>query len=217
MTPDVAQLLDELGLSTGPFGVQLVDTGSTRDYIHHSRVPVALVGYTLAVPEFARGKFPKYSFIDLIQQAPSLDTLEKGALAVLCNAPASCARHDPAAFGNKVWEVIERYDLHPFFMRVEHAYGSGGEHFYMRPRGIDWRTDDTIEPELQQWRAAYRAASPLRKLMTATVLQLYRQGKDQYWMVRVKKDWHASEGIQVLKAEGALEDWGALYALYPGW
>lgn len=217
MNPDSARLLDELGLSVGPHGVQLLDPNAAQGHIHHSRAPVALVGYALTVPAIARDRFPKFTFIGLIQCAHSLDTLEKEALLALCGAPEACARYNPQAFGHKVWEVIERYDLHPFFERVERPYGTGGDHFYMRPRGIDRTTSDPIPAEIEKWRSTYRASTELRQLMVATVLQLYRQGEDKTWMVRVKKNWHASEGIEILRAERALADWASLYALYSGW
>jgi hypothetical protein len=217
MTPDTTRLLDELGLAVGPLGTQLIDASAADGYIHHSRAPVALVGYALTVPAIARDRFPKFTFVALVQKAHQLDLPEKAALAALCGAHETRRWHDPAAFGQQVWQVVDKYDLHPFFTRIEVPYGSGGEHYYLRPRGIDERTSDPIDAEIQEWRSAYRTASPLRQLMAATVLQLYKQGEDKHWMVRVKKDWHASEGIGILRAEGALEDWGRLYALYSGW
>lgn len=57
----------------------------------------------------------------------------------------------------------------------------------------------------------------MRQLLVATVLQLYRQGPDKFWMVRVPKSCHAADGIAILRDHGALHDWARLYALYPGW
>ena len=89
----------------------------------------------------------------------------------------------------------------------------------MRPRGFDWTQTDPPELPggLQKWRSDYRKLPPDRQLLVATILQLYLQGPDRHWMVRVPKHWHAAEGIEVLRAQGALADWGRLYALYPGW
>ncbi len=56
-----------------------------------------------------------------------------------------------------------------------------------------------------------------RQLLVATILQLYFQSEDTYWMVRVQKKWHAAEGVDILQANGALQDWARLYVLYPGW
>lgn len=217
MNTDSARLLDELGLAIGPHGAQLVDVTAVDGYIHHSRAPVAVVGYALTVPTIARGRFPKLTFIALMQKACSLDSLEKGALAALCGAREPRQWHDPAAFGKLVWQVVERYDLGAFFERLDRPFGTEGEHYAMRPRGVDQNTGESIPAELKKWQATYRAATPLRQLMTATVLQLYKQGEDKDWMVRVKKDWHAAEAIEILRAEAALEDWGRLYALYSGW
>lgn len=217
MNSDSARLLDELGLSVGPHGVQLLDPNAAQGYIHHSRESVALVGYALTVPAIARDRFPKFTFIGLIQKAPCMDTAECGALAALCGVKEARPWHDPVAFGEQVLAMIDRYDLHAFFERTDRAFGTGGAHYTVRPRGIDWNTSEPIPEEIKQWRSAYRAATPLRQLMAATVLQLYKQGEDKHWMVRVKKDWHASEAIEILRAEGALADWGRLYALYSGW
>ena len=70
---------------------------------------------------------------------------------------------------------------------------------------------------MQQWRRNYKTLTSVRQLMVATVLQIYRQGPDPYWMVRVPKNWHAAEGVEILHANVALADWARLYALYPGW
>lgn len=221
-TREVARLLDSLGLAIGAHQVEIIDFKQAEScYVHHSLVPVALVGYAAVSPVFARGRFPKYSFIDLIQKRPSMDALEALALAAVCGAdvapPIGWSNSRP--FGEHLWSVIDRYDLGAFFERIDRPYGGGGDHYLMRPRGFDW--NDPSQPEIpgamQQWRRNYKALTPVRQLMVATVLQLYRQGPDPYWMVRVPKNWHAAEGVEILHANWALADWARLYALYPGW
>lgn len=221
-TREIAEVLDSLGLAIGAHQVEIVDFKQAEScYVHHSLVPVALVGYAIVSPVFARGRFPKHSFIDLIQKRPSMDTLEALALATECGADVAppIGLANPRPFGEHLWAVIDRYDLSAFFERVDRPYGSGGEHFLMRPRGFDWNTPS--QPEIpgavQKWRRDYKALPLVRQLMVATVLQLYRQGPDQYWMVRVPKTWHAAEGIAILHANGVLADWARLYALYSGW
>ncbi|WP_041647773.1 hypothetical protein [Aromatoleum aromaticum] len=220
-TPPVAQLLDSLGLALGTYQVELVDIHQAETaYIHHSLVPVAVVGYAQVSPTFATGRFPKFTFIDLIHKRPSMDEIEARALAAVCGLdlePGSWSNPEP--FGTHLWSMIERFDLGAFFQRVDRPYGSRGEHYYMRPRGFDWSNADNpeISGALDQWRSDYRKLPMYRQLLVATILQLYFQSDDRYWMVRVPKKWHAAEGIEILKTNGALQDWARLYALYPGW
>ncbi len=219
--PDVAALLDSLGLAIGTHQVEIIDFHQAESaYVHHSRIPVAAVGYALVSPTFAKGRFPKLTFIDLIHKRPSMDEIEARAVAAVCGVevePGSWSNPEP--FGIHLWSMIEHYDLGAFFQRVDRPYGSRGEHYYMRPRGFDWGNPDNpeIPGALEQWRADYRKLPPYRQLLVATILQLYFQGEDTYWMVRVPKKWHAAEGVDILQANGALQDWARLYVLYPGW
>ncbi len=218
---EVAQLLDELGLAIGAHQVEIIDFNQAESgYIHPAQVPVALVGYALVSPTFARGRFPKLSFIDLIRKRPSMDGQDACALAAVCGVEVRLPFwSNSQLFGQHLWEVIGRYELEPFFERVDKRYGTAGEHYLMRPRGYEWASPDPpeIPGALAKWRVEYKQASPVRQLMTATVLQLYLQGDDPHWMVRVPKKWHAAEGIEILHCQGALADWARLYALYPGW
>lgn len=217
----VGALLDDLGLAIGDAQVELVDfTQAEEGYVHHTRVPVAVVGYMLASPSLATRLFPKFSFINLIQKRPSMDEDEACAVAAICGVEVTPPFWgNPIPFGRCLWDVIERYDLGPFFERVPDGlrYGSEGDHFLMRPKGFDWRTEAEIPGALKQWRDDYRRSPLVRQLMVATVLQLYKSGEDRFWMVRVPKKWHAEAGLEVLRANGALKDWARLYALYPGW
>lgn len=220
-TPPVAALLDSLGLALGAQQVELVDIHQAETaYIHHSRVPVAVVGYAQISPAFAKGRFPKFSFIDLIRKRPSLDEIEARALASVCGVkvdPGSWSNPEP--FGECLWDMIDQYDLGAFFQRVDRPYGKRGEHYRMHPRGFDWSNPDNpeISGVLEKWRSEYRKLPPYRQLLVATILQLYFQSEDTYWMVRVPKKWHAAEGVEILKTNDALQDWARLYALYPGW
>lgn len=219
MTRDAARLLDELGLAMAPDGVELIDARRAQGYIHHSRMPVALVGYALTAPDLAHEYFPKYTFVQLLQGVSRLDSVECESLAALCGVKEerNWNQRHPKEFGRQLWHVIDRYDLHAFFQRVEKPYGDAGEHFYMRPRGFAWPAHDEIPADLKQWQKDYRAASPLRQVMAATVVYLYNDMAHKYWMVRVKKDWHPADAVEILRAECALEDWGRLYTLYSGW
>lgn len=212
-----AEMLDRLGLAIDAGTVVMADyTEAESCYIHHTQVPVAVTGYALVSPAFARGRFPKLSFIDVIQKRPSMDEYEAVALASLCGVevkPPFWGNGEP--FGAHLWDVIARYRLEPFFERRDRPYGRDGDHYFMRPRG--WSTNDELPDVLAKWRADYRKLGTPHQLMVATVLQLYRQGTDRRWMVRVPKTWHAADGIDELHAAGFLADWARLVALYPGW
>jgi hypothetical protein len=161
------------------------------------------------------------SFINLIQKRPAMDDNEVMAFAAVCGIkvePPFWSNAKP--FADHLWDVIGRYKLEPFFQRLTQAYGGGsGDHYLMRPRGMDWGSSEQSElPKgLANWRAAYRKLDTPHQLMVATILQLYLQGEDHYWMVRVPKIWHAADGVDELRRAGFLADWARLYALYPGW
>ena len=224
VTSQVASLVDELGLGfvDGEVRIAQLDKAQ-KSYIHHSRVPVALVGYALTSSVFARSRFPKLPFITLIQKRPSMDETEASALAAVCGARDISPPFwgNPAPFGKHLWNVIERHNLSHFFVRLpeDRRYGGTGDHFLLRPRGIDWSDpEQPVAPEeLCRWRRDYRQLETVRQLLVATIIQLYLQRDDPYWMVRVPKNWHAADAISFLSEAGALEDWGRLVALYPGW
>lgn len=218
---NTAERLDRLGLAIEAGRVVMTDFSEAGGaYIHHTEIPIAVAGLSMVSPVFARGRFPKFSFIDLIHKRPSMDEDEVVAFAEVCGI-----RVEPPFWGNGVpfglhlWDVIDRYALHPFFERVARPFGNNGDHYSMRPRGFAWTQDfePEIPGELAKWRAAYRKLDTPHQLMVATVLQLYRQGDDKFWMVRVPKAWHSADGIVALREAGFLADWARLYALYPGW
>jgi hypothetical protein len=214
------RLLDSFGLAIGVHKVEIIDFDlAGHCHIHHTQLPIALVGYALVSPAFARGRFPEFSFIDLIRKRPSMDETEVIALAEVCRiAVQPPFWSNPGPFSDHLWDVIDRYALWPFFVRVDRHFGAGG-HYAMRPRGFDWSLPD--QPELvgalAQWRKDYKGIPPAMQLMVATILQLYLQDEDRVWMVRVPKKWHAAEGIEILEHAGFLRDWAKLYVLYPGW
>ena len=216
---DVAELLDELGLAIGAHQVEIIDFKQAEScYIHHTRVPVAVAGYASVSPAFAQGRFPKLSFLDLIAKRPLMDEREACALAAICGAEASPPFWgNPAPFGEQLWAIIGRYNLGDFFDRLDNkdAYGQGGEHYLMRPRGSDLE-DAKADDILKKWRADYKKLPDFRQLLVATIIRLYNSNEDR-WLFRVPKKWHAAEGIGILRNQNALADWAKLYALYPGW
>ena len=136
IVPAVAELLDELGLALGAQQVEIIDFNQAEScYIHHTRAPVAVAGYACVSPAFAQGRFPKFSFLDLIAKRPSMDESEACALAAICKADATPPFWgNPGPFGKQLVAVIDRYELGDFFERLDHkqAYGNGGDHYLIR-------------------------------------------------------------------------------------
>jgi hypothetical protein len=215
-----AALLAEFGIELSARGLVVMDFAKAESAcIHHSRVPVAVVAIALASPTFARGWFPKVRLVDVVARAPSMDGAEKRALAAVCGAsvedlPEGSGR--APAFAAHLLDVIARYELDAFFTREPDRAVNGID---VRPRGIDRRTDaDAVDPKaMTEWRRAFKALPPVRQMMVATILCLYRGEADKLWLARLPSNWHAADAVAALMGAGALRDWGRLVALYPGW
>lgn len=182
-------------------------------------MPVAVTGYALVSLPFARGRFPEYSFLNLVRARPSMDDTEAEAFAAVCGVKVAPPFWDrPGPFATHLWDVIDRHELGAFFERLPGSHPSG-DHYAMRPRGFTY-TDPgwpEIPGAMAAWRKAYKALSTERQLMVATILALYNQAADKTWLVRVPKKWHAAEGVAILNGAGYLTDWARLVALYPAW
>jgi hypothetical protein len=57
----------------------------------------------------------------------------------------------------------------------------------------------------------------LQSAAAASVIWLYRAGKDNVWLRLVPCTWHAGDAIERMRSTGLLSDWARLFALYPGW
>src|SRR5215831_15522476 len=119
---ETASLLESFGieLSAGGLVVMTDFAKAESAYIHHSRVPVAVVAMAIASPTFARGRFPKLRLVDVVAKAPSMDGIEKRALAAVCGAnidglPEGSDR--ATAFAAHLADVIGHYDLDALFLR----------------------------------------------------------------------------------------------------
>jgi hypothetical protein len=217
---ETAELLAEFGIELSARGLVVTDFAKAESaYIHHSRVPVAVVAMALASPTFARGWFPKVRLVDVVARAPSMDGAEKRALAAVCGAsveglPEGSGR--ARAFAAHLLDVITRDELDAFFTREPDRAVNGID---VRPRGIDRRTDaDAVDPKaITEWRRAFKALPAVRRMMVATILCLYRGEADKLWLSRTPSTWHAADAVAALAEAGALRDWGRLVALYLGW
>lgn len=223
-TRKAEDLLFELGvdqLRNGTWGFTEMSTPE-RGYIHHSHVPVALVAYAMVNPAFAAGRFPGYTLTQLVDKMPVLDGAEYTALAKLSGAeapayPSTDARAE--VFGSTVLEVIDDYGLEGFFMRVK-PYSTHGLHYTVRPRGYDWEGDRSALPDdLKAIRKCYQDMTTLKKLMTLTILHLYKPGQDRHFLHGARNTkFHAAEAVDILRNNGsALPTWGRLISHYAGW
>lgn len=215
---DVPGLLAELGLVVKPGGVEIISGFDESAYVHHTRMPVAVAGYSLISPGYVISKFPGITLLELVRKRPSMDGCEAAALAAVCRAHVTPPFWgNPKPFVDHLLDVIARHGLGDFFVMEEQPEGTRLSAF--RPHGFDW--SDPMWPEIpgviSRWRKDYRALSPSRQIMVATIMQLYMQRDDRIWMVRVPKKWSAVEGIEILRDAGYLPDWAKLVALYPGW
>jgi hypothetical protein len=215
----ITSLLESFGieLSAGGLVVMTDFAKAENAYIHHSTVPVAVVAMAIASPTSARGRFPKLRLVDVVAKAPSMDGREMRALAAVCGAnidglPEGSSR--APAFAAHLLAVIDRYELNPLFTRVPDRAVNGID---VRPRGIDWRTEQVDAEEMREWRRRYKALPPVWQMMVVTIITLYRGERDETWLARLPSTWLAADAVAALLEAGTLRDWGRLVAMYPGW
>jgi hypothetical protein len=143
-----------------------------------------------------------------------MQALEASIFLELCGgAPMPPPRHADAAFNGHLLQTLDQYGLAHLFVND----APGGNHHTMRPRGYDYSVDAVDPKGMEIWRADYRKMRPERQMIKASIIWLYRGGKDHVWLRRVPCNWQATEALQVLRESGALPDWGRLIFLFPGW
>ena len=219
---NVGEKLASLGVEIDARGVVLFrDLGQAANcYIHHSSQPVAAAAYAMVSPIFAKGRFPNYTLINFLRKRPAMDGVEILAFEAVCGAPLEL----PEALGgvkffNQILMVLEKYSLSDFFVRTPLGRRTVEDHHCVRPTGFDFTLPNQpeIPGALKAWRTRYRLLSPVRQMMVATILTLYLTREDEFWMIRVPKDWHVADAIDLMRNEGVLEDWARVVGLYPGW
>ncbi|CAI9898881.1 TPA: hypothetical protein NH684_002288 [Pseudomonas aeruginosa] len=213
------------------FGVHQVTHGvwaftdiqkASQGYIHHSQQPAALAAYAAVNPTFAAGRFPGYTLTSLVDKVPSMDYAEYAALSLVCGADIpSFEGWDARAFifGQAAWQIVEKYELQGCFERQSVRDPVPGDHYNMRPRGYNWGGDHEAIPDaLKSMRKCYRAMTPVQQVMTLTVMHLYRQGKDKFFLTGgCPTKIMAADALHVLREQGALPDWAHLVTHYAGW
>jgi hypothetical protein len=80
--------------------------------------------------------------------------------------------------------------------------GPGPRHHAIRPAGYDFHSDAVIPIAMEQWRADYRAMAAHRQMLAASIIWLYRGGKDSCWLRRVPCTWRAADGLHALRSGG---------------
>jgi hypothetical protein len=152
--------------------------------------------------------------IQLVVARFDMDVAEAAAVLNLCGGtPIQVSRSADGEFHAHLRRVIDRYRLDCLF--VEN--GPGRYHHAIRPRGYDYSIDAVDPKEMETWRADYRSMHSVQQILTASIIWLYRGGKDHIWLRRVPCTWLANDALQVLRQNGALPDWGRLIFLFPGW
>jgi hypothetical protein len=165
-------------------------------------------------PKQAKERFPDFRLVSLVADRLDMDHEE---LTVFCELtgiedPGQARNSDPP-FGWHLRDVIDRFGLASLFRED----GPGRHHHAIRPTGYDYDTDEVDAEEMKRWRADYRAMVPERQMLAASIVWLYRGGKDSRWLRRVPCTWNAADALTRMRDVAVLHDWGRLISLYPGW
>lgn len=176
--------------------------------------PLALIALSLQSPAAARERYPDYRLTKLVASRLELDDADMVRLTAILGIGLSDPRDDVLRpFDHHLRHVIARYDFGSLFC----ADGPGTYHHAIRPTGYDFHYDEVIPTAMEQWRADYRAMPDERQMLAASIIWLYRAGKDNRWLRRVPCTWQAADAINHMQSAGVLVDWARLFALYPGW
>ena len=180
----------------------------------HIAEPLQVIRLSIDSADAARRQYPGYRLTRLVGARLELDEKDIERLCDMLGLdllrPVVGASRP---FDHHLRHVIALYELGALFSDDGHA----PYHHAIRPTGYDYHRDAVDPHGMELWRADYRAMPDVRQMMAASILWLYRAGKDNVWLRRVPCTWHAAEAIACLRANGAFEDWARLYALYPGW
>ncbi|MGO4175749.1 hypothetical protein [Bosea sp. TAF32] len=175
---------------------------------------LALVELALRCPEAAKDRFPAFRLTRLVGSRLDLDERDIERFSDLIRVEAVLDRDDaPRPFNRHLRSVIASYRLGALFFE----YGAGLHHHAVRPAGYDFDLDEVNPSGMERWRSDYRSMSDERQMLAASIIWLYRAGKDNVWLRRVPCTWHAADAIDCMKSNDALADWARLFALYPGW
>jgi hypothetical protein len=173
----------------------------------------ALLSLALSDPRKARDRFPDYRLTRLVLSRFDMDDVEASVFIDLTEATAPETALGGTPFNDHLRTSIDRFALTDLFCDD----GPGRHHQAIRPTGYNYYVDAVDADAMEKWRADYRAMSSARQMFAATIIWLYRGGKDNRWLRRVPCTWHAVDAVGETRRSDMLADWGILVALYPGW
>jgi hypothetical protein len=133
----------------------------------------------------------------LIGSRPGLDDLEC-FVQILGLDQVHPSRDRGRSFDHHLRHIIKRYGLATLFSDD----GPGPRHHAIRPAGYDFHSDAVIPIAMEKWRADYRAMAAHRQMLAASIIWLYRGGKDSCWLRRVPCTWRAADGLHALRSGG---------------
>jgi hypothetical protein len=169
---------------------------------------------SLASPEEALDRYPGYRLTRLVVARFDMDDAEALAFAhVTGHTEVRTLNVGPRAFDAHLRWVIGHFGLDPLFTDD----GPGQHHHAIRPKGYDCYAERVDPAVMERWRADYRGMHAERQMLAASIVWLYRGGKDNRWLRRVPCTWHAAAAVAEMYGRGVLGAWGTLIALYPGW
>jgi hypothetical protein len=176
--------------------------------------PLEVISLALRSVAAAKERFPDYRLTRLVSARLELDEPDVAKLPDVFGADVLRPAKDVLRpFDHHLRYVIIRYRLEALFCDDGHA----PYHHAIRPTGYDFYRDEVIPTGMEKWRADYRGMPTELQMLAASIIWLYRAGKDNVWLRRVPCTWHAADAIACMNATGVLRDWARLYALYPGW
>lgn len=176
--------------------------------------PLAVIWLSMQSTAAAKQRFPDYRLTKLVGARVELDEHDVAMLPEILGIDAAReASGVTRPFNYHLRHIITRYALEALFSDDGYA----PYHHAIRPTGYDFHRDEVIPVGMERWRADYRDMSDGRQMLAASIIWLYRAGKDNVWLRRVPCTWHAADAVECMRSSNVLPDWFRLFALYPGW
>lgn len=173
---------------------------------------IAAVNQNLPPLTVSTSRLSEIRFEDLVHSLLDLEWEDAARIDSLADSRAPLARA-PAQFFEILQLVIRQHHLSGLFATT----AEGEYHRSICPAAYNERTGEHFPEEMARWRADFRAMSPQRQMMAATIVWMYRAGPDSIWLRRVPCTWRASEALHYMRDAGCLAGWLKLVARYPGW
>ncbi len=196
-----------IGEAVVPSGEKVFSGNASDDVVR------TLLSLASSDPVGAKERFPDYRLTRLVLDRFDMDDAEASVFIDLTGATAPAHVLGGTPFNDHLRTSIDHLALTNLFCDD----GPGRHHQAIRPTGYDHHVDAVDAAAMEKWRADYRAMSPAQQMFAATIIWLYRGGKDNRWLRRVPCTWHVVDAVGEMRRSDILADWGILVALYPGW